>query len=300
MDSFFLPPRRNGSILHAALVLLLGGGGGVSFWSALQQTSGSDLVFYLALALLLLLPVPLLLYRFFALSQASYALERDGLRIRWGLRAEDIPLPQIEWVRPASELGFALRLPLGASPGAILGILNVEGLGTVEFIASDSRTMLLVATPNKVYAISPADPRAFIRSFRQVIEMGSLTPLVYYSTRPTVFLEKVLSDRPARILISAGFALMTAVLVAVVIRIPMLRSVSLGFDAARQPLNPGPAESLLLLPVFSGFAYFVDLAVGMYFYRYELRQPLAYLLWGAGAAACLLLLAGVLFARAGA
>jgi len=44
-----------------------------------------------------------------------------GLRLRWGLRAEDIPLPEIEWIRPASDLGFHLPKPFLSMPGALLG-----------------------------------------------------------------------------------------------------------------------------------------------------------------------------------
>jgi uncharacterized protein (TIGR00297 family) len=294
MNTLFIPSRRNGFIFHGVLFALLGGGGGLSFWAALHQEIGSDLLFYLILSVLLLAPVPLVVYRLVSLQRASYTLERDGLRIRWGLRAEDIPLPQIEWVRPASDLGFALRLPITATPGAFLGNVTVEGLGPVEFIASEVRTMLLVATPSKVYVISPADPKAFLRSFRRVIELGSLSPLSSFSARPVAILERVWADRPARILLLGGFGLSLALFFLVSIRIPAMARVSLGFDAARQPMEPGPAESLLLLPVLGGFAYVVDLLSGLFFYRIESRRPLAYLLWSAGVVIALLLLLGAL------
>ena len=77
-------------------MLILWAGGGLAFWSSLRQDSGSNVIFYLMLSVFLLAPTPLLLYRLYALLQASYTLERDGLRIRWGLRGEDIPLPRSE------------------------------------------------------------------------------------------------------------------------------------------------------------------------------------------------------------
>jgi hypothetical protein len=298
MNSLFIPSRRNGLIFHGVVFVLLAGSGALAFLSALGQAEGTDIMVYLVISVVMLLPVPLVLYRLVALQQASYTLERDGLRIRWGLRAEDIPLPQIEWIRPASDLGFSLRMPLTSMPGAILGSVTVEGLGAVEFIASDVHTLLLVATQSKVYVISPADPNGFIRSFRRVIELGSLSPLVSYSARPAAFLERVWADRVARILLLAGFGLSLALFLLVSIRIPSMAQVSLGFDAAGQPLEPGPAESLLLLPVLGGFAYVVDLFTGMVFYRLELRRPLAYLLWGAGVVTPVLLLVGAMLARA--
>ena len=297
MDTFFLPSRRSGFIFQGVILVFLGVSGGLSFWSSLRQDIGSDLVFFLVLSVLFLAPTPLILYRIYSLSQATYTLERDGLRIRWGLRAEDIPLPQIEWVRPASELGFALRMPWIATPGAFLGTINVEGLGMVEFVASDVHTMLLVATPSKVYAISPADPNAFIRSFRRMIELGSLSPLPSYSARPVVFIERVWNDRPARYMLIAGLILTVALFLLVSLRIPSMSSVSLGFNAARQPFTPGPAESLLLLAVLGGFAYALDLLVGLFFYRRESSRPVAYLLWGTSVAAPVLLLVGAVLAR---
>jgi hypothetical protein len=297
LDSLFHPSRRFGIVFQGVVLLFLSAGGGLSFWSALHQGIGSNLIFYLVLSVLMLAPTPLLMYRLYALIQASYTLERDGMRIRWGLRGEDIPLTQIEWIRPANELGFSLRIPLTSSPGAYLGSTRMEGLGVVEYIASDIRTMLLVATPNKVYVISPADPKAFMRSFRRVFELGSLSPLPSYSVRPAAFLERVWSDRPARIMMLAGFVLTAALFILVSLRIPTLSAVSLGFDAAQKPLTAGPPESLLLLAVLGGFAYGVDLLAGLFLYRQRTSRPVAYLLWGASVVVSILLLAGAAVAR---
>ena len=297
MDSLFHPSRRNGLVFQGVLVLILWAGGGLAFWSSLRQDSGSNVIFYLMLSVFLLAPTPLLLYRLYALLQASYTLERDGLRIRWGLRGEDIPLPQIEWIRPANELGFPLRIPLSSSPGAYLGSTRMEGLGLVEYMASDIRTMLLVATPNKVFVISPADPKAFMRSFRRVFELGSLSPLPTYSVRPAAFLERVWADLPARAMLLSGFILTAALFILVSLRIPTLATVSLGFDASQQPLDAGPAESLLLLAVLGGFSYVLDLFTGLFFYRQMTSRPVAYLLWGASVVAPILLLAGAVVAR---
>jgi hypothetical protein len=269
----------------------------LAFFASTRQQIGSDLVFYMILSVLMLLPVPWIGYRIYALAQASYTLERDGLRIRWGLRGEDIPLPQIEWIRPANELGFALRLPWKAAPGAFLGATRVEGLGVVDFIASDQHNMLLVATPNKVYAISPADPKAFMRAFRRIIELGSLSPLPVYSIRASAFMEQVWNDRLARGLLLTGLGLTMLLFIAVALRIPSLPQVSLGFDAERNPLPPGPGESLLLLVVLGAGSYVVDLLAGLFFYRQDENRPVAYLLWITSVVAPLLLLAGAWMAQ---
>jgi hypothetical protein len=49
-------------------------------------------------------PVPFLGYRAYALLRADYYIDRDSLAMLWGLRVEDIPLTDIEWVRPASDV----------------------------------------------------------------------------------------------------------------------------------------------------------------------------------------------------
>jgi hypothetical protein len=297
MDTHFIPSRRSGYIFQGVLLTFLAGSGGLAFWASLGQKAGSDLVFYLVLSVLLLAPTPVIIYRLYALTQASYTLERDGLRIRWGLRAEDIPLPRIEWVRPANELGFPLRTPWTAMPGAFSGVIRVEGLGPVEFIASDVSTMLLIATPEKIYAISPANPKAFVRSFMRVIELGSLSPLPTRSIRPAAFIETVWADRVARIILVAGAVLAVILFLTVALRIPALPAVSLGFDAQKHPMEAGPAESLLLLAVLGGFSYVIDLLSGLFFYRREPNRIIAYLLWGMGVAAPLMLWIGALLAR---
>jgi hypothetical protein len=279
-QTVFPPARRNGLIFHGIAVLVLLGAAILVFLQAYQVDVGGGFIFGTLAAVVLAAPVPLLLYRGFALAQSSYTLDRDGLRLRWGLRGEDIPLPQIEWVRPAAEMGFRLPLPLFQWPGAVVGRRKVEGLGEVEFIGSDIRLLLLVATPQKIYAISPADGRAFIRSFRQIIELGSLSPLPSYSVLPAAFLQKVWQDRPARLLVLVGLVLTGILFILAGLIIPTRSTVSLGYNALRQPLDPVSADRLLLLPLLGAAAYVGDLFTGLFFYRRDEQRPVAYLLWG--------------------
>ncbi len=289
-QTVFPPNRRLGLIFHAAAALILLGAAALVFFQVYQREVGQVFITGILLAVILVSPLPLLVYRGYALAQASYALDRDGLRIRWGLRAEDIPLPQIEWVRPADELGFRLPLPFLQWPGAVVGRRKVEGLGPVEFIASDVRSLLLVATPEKVYAISPADERSFVRSYRRIIELGSLTPIPSRSVLPAAFLERVWHDLLARYMIIAGMGLTALLLVVSILLIPAHATVFLGYDAAGQPLEPISSERLLLLPLLGGVEYVVSLLVGLYFYRLKEQRLASYLLWGSSILLPLLLL----------
>jgi hypothetical protein len=291
----FPPPRRTGVIVQIVLALILGAAVGIALWNATLIQAGLYFVFLLLLSLILLFPLGISIYRAYALLQAHYSLERDGLRLRWGLRAEDIPLPMIEWVRPASDMGFRMPLPIGALPGGILGTRVIEGLGPVEYMASDFKKMLLIATPEKIFVISPANTSAFIRTFQRSNELGSLSPIPSRTALPATFFRRVLSDKPARIMMIAGLVLTVILFVTVSLLIPTRPEVVLGFDSQGQPLDTTASDWLLLLPVLATFAYIVDLIGGLYFFRNPPGQPIAYLLWTAGMITPLLLLVAVVF-----
>ena len=279
-STVFFPEKRSGLVFQGGLALFFLSISGLGFLVASQQQNG----------LYFMPPAAVLLYRIYTLAQANYVLEREGLRLRWGLRAEDISLRLIEWVRPANELGFELRLPFIRWQGALVGVQVTEGLGEVEFMASDLEHLLLVATPQKVYAISPLDASGFLRQYQMINEMGSLTDLPLYSTRPGVYVQEVWSDRRARILVLTGLALTFALFVFTSVFIPTRSSVSMGFDSKGGLMPPGPPETLLLFPVLAGLALGVDLAAGFYFYRREESPMLAYMAWASGSVIPILLL----------
>jgi hypothetical protein len=293
LSFFFKPARRKGLIFQISAGVLLAVLDGAAFWVAAQQAEGAYFVLLLLLCLGLLAPLLLVVYRIYSLVQARYMLERDGLRLRWGLRAEDIPLPDVEWVRPASELAYPLKLPLLNAPGAILGTLTVPDLGPVEFMASDISRMLLVATPTKVYAISPSDPLDFLSTFQRVIELGSLAPIRPTTTLPAAYLQSVWDDRAARILGLTSFLLTVALFVVVSLAIPNHAPISLGWQPNGLPLKAGPSERLLLLPVLAGFSFILDLILGLFFYRHPTQRPAAFLLWAGGVITPILFLVAV-------
>ena len=291
----FLPPKRRGLIFHIGVLLMLAGAGGFLMWLSVEQEAGSYFVLFLLASILLFIPLPFILYRGYALIQARYVLDRDGLRLRWGLRAEDIPIPEIEWVRPASELAMELPLPRLRTPGAIIGHRWVEDLGPVEFFATDEELMVLVATPTKIYVISPEDSRNFLALFSRIIEMGSPSPLTSYSALPAVFLRNVWSDRLARVPLASGIILTLALFIMVGVLIPGQAAVPLGFDRLGEPLTPGPPERLLLLPVLGLFTLVFDILAGLFFYRRPGMQAIAYLLWVSSSITPILLIAATTF-----
>lgn len=289
----FRPPRRRGVFLHlgVALLLIAGAAGGLYF--ALGEGAGAYFLLYLVIGVVCLLPLPLVLYRGFALIRAGYLLERDGLRLRWGLRSEDIPLNLVEWIRPAGELGIPLPLPSFSVTGAILGKQEVADLGTVEFLSSERENMLVVATPQKAFAISPDDMKGFLKAYQQAAELGSLNPIPQGSIVPAVFVRQVWSDRVARFLMLSGLVLTVILFLVVTIAIPSHNAVSIGFTAQGLPNEPVNPVRLLLLPILGAFMYTADAAGAFYFYRKPNLKPIAYILLGGGLLVLVLLILAV-------
>lgn len=290
METEFHPPRRTGLIFQGGLILALVGVGGYFFYRATQEPSGLDFMLFMLIALVIMTPLPLLAYRFYALLTAYYILQRSGLTIHWGLRHEDIPLNDIEWIRPADELGFRLLMPWMRLPGAILGSRKIPELGEVEFLAADTAHMILVATPDKVFAISPVNLNGFTAVFQQVNELGSLAPLDAQSVYPKFLIGRVWEDKLARILILVGLGIALVLLAVVAIAIPRLDTI-----VWTRPGSTAPAERLLLLPVLDSMLWLLDLFFGLFLYRLgEDLRTAAYLLWGSGVVAGAILLVGAL------
>ena len=128
-ETVFRPPRRRGLIFQIGAALAFFSAGGLSFWIAMDQQVGLNFIGLLLVSLVFLAPVPLIVYRAVALGRATYELEREGLRLRWGLRAEDIPLNTIEWVRPATELGYHLNQPRFQLAGSAFRIFKSIRIG---------------------------------------------------------------------------------------------------------------------------------------------------------------------------
>ena len=296
-EGIFRPPRRRGLTFHIGAALAFTSAGGIAFWFSMEQQVGLNFVGLLAASLLLLVPVPLVIYRAYALSRATYHLEREGLRLRWGLRAEDIPLNSIEWVRPASELGFHLPQPGFSWPGALLGFSSVAELGKIEFIASDPENLTLIATPTQIFAISPANPKAFMLAFQRTSEMGSISHMTAFSALPAAYVRQVWNDRLARLSIIASVLLTIGLLVGVILIIPTRVLVSIGFEPNGLPLPPMSSAKLLLLPTLSGLTTVVSILTGLFYYRFEEQRLAAYLIMAGAGATPFLLILSLLFIR---
>jgi hypothetical protein len=291
----FPPAKQFGLILHVVLILLLAGASIWGFINLAIAQVGPLFVTYLLIGILAFTPVPFLGYRAYALFKADYYIDRDSLAILWGLRVEDIPLTDIEWVRPATDLTNPLSLPPFRLPGAVLGTRRHPDLGAVEFIASSAKNLILIATSKHVFAISPRDAASLVRTFARATELGSLTPTEAKSVYPSFVITQAWESPIARFLWMTGLLLNLGLVGWVGFLIPSLPQVPFGFHASGVPGDAVPSVRLILLPLISALMFITGLLAGLYLYRWDRERPLAFIIWLSGTLSALLFLVAVLF-----
>jgi hypothetical protein len=224
-------------------------------------------------------------YRLVGLLTARYTVDRNALRVRWGLRVEQAPLADVV-LQPVPDALLAKFRPAGGWwwPGCIVGRRQVEGVGNVEFLATrPADGMLIVSIGGSVLAISPPDGRAFLEAFVHATRLGSLDKVAPLSLRPDFFSLRVWDDRAARLLLLLGLALPIGLLGYIGVSSgawPGL--IPFGFDPSGEPSLLVPPNRLLFLPLTAGLCWLLDAALGSYLYRSERDRPLAYGVWGLG------------------
>lgn len=290
----FPPDKRRGLLLHGILLAILLALSAWGFINLSRADVGPNFVVYLLVGLISFAPIPLFGYRAYALARAEYILDRDSLEIRWGLRDEDIPLTDIEWIRSARDLTHPLGLPPMTMPGAVLGLRRHPDLGVVEFIASDTKNMLLVATAKRVYAISPTNPNEFTQTFARSTELGSLTPAQAKSVYPSFIVTQAWDSGLARYFWLATLFLNLGLFVWVSLLIPSFARVALGFSLNRS-VTAVPSVQLIIVPLISTLLALTGWVAGLYFYRWEKQRILSFVVWASSALTSLLFLIAILF-----
>lgn len=275
----FLPVRRRGFLLlsgallvNAAIVIFLAS-------QAMAQQVRGFFIIYLIAATLAFIPLPLVLYRLFALLRSKYSVDRDGFYIQWGLRTEDIPMSEVDWVRLSSDLPYNLDFPRLNMPGSIIGSTHHSDLGTIEFIATDTSQLVLIATHQQIFAISPKDVRGLLNAYQRSAEMGSIAPIAPQSSRADFLAASIVGDKTARWLILISAFLSTTLLILVSFLIPTRETILLDFNPLNQTMEVTPSERLLLLPVLSLLMLVTDIAAGSYLFRKEGFRLASYLIF---------------------
>jgi hypothetical protein len=286
----FPPPKRLGLLTHGGIMLVLAIISFTGFYYLSRAEVGPGFVIWLLVALLGFAPIPFFGYRAYSLFRANYILDRDSLALIWGLRVEDIPLNDIEWIRHINDLTQPLHLPGFSLPGGILGLRRHADLGIVEYLASESKKILLIATAKRIFAISPNDPTALMQTFARATEMGSLTPAEAKSVYPSFVVAQAWESSVVRFLWLSGLFLNIGLFVWVSIIIPLMSRVTLGFQA-----ESVPSTQLIIVPVVSLFLFVIGWLAGLYFYRWDKERALAFIVWASSALTSLCFLVAVFF-----
>ena len=291
----FPPPKRNGLIIHSALILVLAIIAFISFITLTRTNVGPLFLVSLLVALASFTPVPFLMYRAYSLRQADYYLDRDSLAINWGLRVENIPLSDIEFVRSVNDLTHPIALPALPVPGGLLGTRRHPDLGILEFLASDSKKLLIVATAKRVFIISPEDPAGFAQTFARATELGSITPIEARSVYPSFVITQAWGSGLARYLWLSTLFLNLGLFIWASLIIPTTKFVTIGPQFAGSTLEAVPSTQLIIFPLASLLLSVAGWVAGLYFYRWERERVLAFIVWASSALTGLLFLLAVLF-----
>jgi hypothetical protein len=293
--SQFEPPRRSGLLFQIGAIIVLSAGALLLFIQATLATLGPQFLAFLLVSLLLATVALVFAFRTYSLIRSSYVLERDGIRLQWGFRIEDIPIDQVLWVRLAEDLQKPLPKPRLRWPGAVVGVRWLEEIGQVEFMAANETQLVLIGTPERVFAISPSNREQFLQAFQLQTELGSLTPIQAFSTYPTFLFSELWESPLGRAFLITSLVLSLGLFIWVGMTVPNLESVSLGYSPTGSPWPPVPAVQLFLLPVLNILLTAVGFIYSLYFYRREMNHPLAIVLWVSTALTNFLFLTGVFF-----
>jgi hypothetical protein len=277
MDTIFFPPKNRGLVFHTAALLCLSLGCILSIFYANRVEVGPGFIISLMFLLLFLLPIPVLAYRLYALQRACYQLSPEGIRLYWGLRVEEIPMEKILWLSSDTHLERPILPPRMRWPGSVVGVRQVKG-GEVEYMASQAHSLILIATPGKMYAISPENPEVFIQTFHRQAEIGTFTPMPARSIYPTFLLGHVWANHPARFTVLAGLFLSLTFLIWLPLTPSAVGLVPFANGQNIESLAVSQTQ-ILLLPIVNTLFFLSNFLLGLFFFRRPESQPLAYLLW---------------------
>lgn len=276
----FHAPKRRGIVLHAAVLLGLTASIAGMLSLASQSPPGLLVVVLLILSVIAGFLFPIFFYRLYALLRSEYSLDREGLRLRWGLRQIDLPHDQIVDVALAEELHAPPDSPRWQWPGSVMGIIQDGELGAVEYMASEKEGHVLLGTSKGIYVISPENPAEFLAVYHREAERGSIVEMKARSVVPSFIFNEAWADPSVRRLLIAGASLAAALLLLVGILAPGLESVPLGFAPTGGPLEEVSASQLFLLPAINLVFALASFLLGLILYRESENALIAKLVWG--------------------
>jgi hypothetical protein len=275
----FKSSRWLGLASGIALILLVLAFDALIIWGISQV--GISLVGFILFSLILasLFVLLLLVYWLYGLLWSGFYVDRNALVIRWGATTQVVPLESATAVLSGDQAKGIVRFRGPLWPGLRVGYGEIEELGPALFFATGPlHRQVILMTPALAYAISPADPTAFMETIRQRMRMGPTQSVEQVSQHPAILTWSFWSDRLGLALLTAALGLLFALVGYISLRYPSLSDLQpLHFDSAGLPDRWGTRAQVFTLPFIGLLTLIANGGLG--FLLYERERPAAYLLW---------------------
>lgn len=252
-----------------------------------------DGVSFLLLAVVLLsLPLLLhLLYRIWGAFTLEYWVDRNAVRIRWAAECVVIPLPAIRQILSdgAPPVPRSVRFWPAAFVRPLSRPMPSDNRENWTLYASrPPGESLWLETDDALFAISPAQPQAFLAALQEHNQLGPSHHLALGSERVGLHAMAFLEDALGRRLLLAGLLGVLALFGVLFFAYPALPDLLVfHYNAAGLPDSIRPKSALFLLPAIGLAAFLVNSLAGLWMvYRWQATG--AYLLWGSTLAVQLL------------
>ncbi len=275
----FKPDRWLGLTSGIALLLLVLAVDALIIWG-ISLVSISLVGFLLFLLILASLFVLILLgYWLYGLLWSGYFVDRNALVIQWGATTQVVPLESVDAVLNGDQLNAIAHFRGALWPGLRVGYGEIEDVGPTLFFATASlRKQVVLTTPALAYALSPADPTAFLATLRHRMSMGSTQSVEQASQQPAILTWAFWGDRVGLALLTCALVLLVALFGYIATRYLSLAELQpLHFDTAGQPDRWGTRAQVFTLPFIGLLALIANGGLG--FLLYERERSAAYLLW---------------------
>ncbi|MGE3857434.1 MAG: PH domain-containing protein [Dehalococcoidia bacterium] len=283
---FYQPPRALGLMVGAALIAWSIGIAALLALGTLEQpfgllTLGTSMVIAACLAV-----AAVFAYWTYSLATLSYALDRNGLVIRWGITRQVIPLSAIERLVPGTAVG--VPSVQGVSwMGYHIGRADIARIGNVLFYSTHQtpEQVLYVMTTERNYAISVPDPAAFARQIQVRQDLGPTAEVSHHVERTLSAVQGFWGDRGGWLLAGLAIAMCAAAWLVLAAQYGDLpETVRVFFPPAdRNPLSETNSRDILLhIPRAATVVLTLDLVAGVLMYAWD--RTVARLVLGAGIA----------------
>jgi hypothetical protein len=231
------------------------------------------------LIVLVVAGVPILFYlarRVWAAFTLEYWIDRNALSMVWAGNREIVPLPAIKrilrgGVAPLGEPHWTQWPAPFIGAGRGLGLLNVRMVATRPL-----DECLLLETEDAIYAVSPADPDAFLEALQERYRLGPVRTV----SRDADAHGRFGSNQAGVFLLVGGLVGAMILFGLLMIRYPDLPdALAFQYNIDGEPLVVREKSALFLLPTIGLLAWLVNGIWGLWM-AYRSQMTGAYMLWG--------------------